>query len=785
MKLVIVESPAKCSKIQGFLGNGWKVLASMGHIRKLVEDLKALHIEDGFKPEFEFMKEKSKTISQLRSSAKEADTVYLASDDDREGEMISYSVALALNLNVKTNPRIIFHEITKNAILKAVENPRTINMKRVNSQQARAVLDLMVGFSISPLLWSISNGLSAGRCQTPALRLIVERENDIKNFQKEFSWEVKGVWFDNNDSFNGKMIDSLESEEDASNYLENVYDLPIATIKNSVTKPTSSNPPPPLITSSLQQEASAIYGSNPKNTMKIAQKLYESGYITYMRTDSTAMSVEAQNDAKDNVVRKYGEEYASTSLRFTSKKKKEDTKTQDAHEERISKGNSSQAPQTGLGAHECIRPTHFNTDVLSGEFLPMERKIYDLIYKRAIQSVMAPMKGEERTVEWIIDDDPNEFIHEATFKKTTFLGWKIVGQSETDLDEKEEDELQGWKTSELLTVGKKIQWKTLSAEQKFKSPPARYNEATLVRELEKKGIGRPSTFASLVASILDKEYVKLDNPKTESPTIIKYVLEKPNKLPLIRSETVKPMKQEKQKLVPTELGVKVYDFCVKEFSNLFDYEFTKTMETKLDEIEKDDIPWNSICIDTWNSYKDKLQLLKKTPVKKESKLFDDSIEAVETRKGPFLVKDKKILGWPSGVNFKDISQSDVDTFMKSKGTDDILGYHEEKPLIKKKGPYGFYVQYDSKNIKYEENDTVESLIKKISNKSESLLHTLGDFEFRKGPYGNYMMKKSTTKGKKPLFVSIPNDLNPKDLTLEAAKTLYENGASSKKKKFKK
>ena len=292
MNLVIVESPSKCSKIQGFLGTGWKVLASMGHIRHLIEDLKTLHIEDGFNPEYKFMKDKYKTIMNLKDAAKSASKVYLASDDDREGEAISYSVALALKLNVNTNPRIVFHEITKSAITKAIQSPRTINMNRVNSQQARAVLDLMVGFTISPLLWKhVGPSLSAGRCQTPALRIIVERENEIKNFKNQSFWKVSGLWHHKTSKFLGTLTDDLENEESAINYLENVNNTLTATITNVNTKPTSHNPPLPLITSSLQQEASALYSSNPKNTMRIAQKLYEAGHITYMRTDSTILSL--------------------------------------------------------------------------------------------------------------------------------------------------------------------------------------------------------------------------------------------------------------------------------------------------------------------------------------------------------------------------------------------------------------------------------------------------------------------------------------------------------------
>ena len=252
MNLVIVESPSKCGTITKYLGNGWKVLASMGHIRHLVEDLKELHIEDGFKPTYEFMKDKYKTILQLKEAAKTAKIVYLASDDDREGEAISYSVAIALHLNIQTNPRIVFHEITKSAITKAIQSPRTINMDRVNSQQGRAVLDLMVGFTISPLLWRfVGPSLSAGRCQTPALRIIVERENEIKNFKNQSFWKVSGLWNYKGSKFLGTMLDQLEDEESAMNYLENVHTSLTASIINVSTKPTSLSPPLPLITSSF------------------------------------------------------------------------------------------------------------------------------------------------------------------------------------------------------------------------------------------------------------------------------------------------------------------------------------------------------------------------------------------------------------------------------------------------------------------------------------------------------------------------------------------------------
>lgn len=767
MNLVIVESPSKCSKIQGFLGNGWRVLASMGHIRHLVEDLKGLHIEDGFKPEYEFMKDKYKTITQLKEAAKSATTVYLASDDDREGEAISYSVAVALKLNVPTNPRIVFHEITKSAITKAIQNPKTINMNRVNSQQARAVLDLLIGFTISPLLWRfVAPSLSAGRCQTPALRLIVEKETDIHTFKSETDWGIKGQWYSDKTSFSGKMIDTLESEEDATNYFENIHTLHYATIKDIITKPTTHSPPLPLITSSLQQEASALFSSNPKNTMRIAQKLYEAGHITYMRTDSVTMSEEAIEEAKNQVKKKYGNEYVGGGV---SKKTKGEQKTQDMH------------------PHECIRPTHFDTTVLTGEFTNQEKNIYTLIYKRALQSIMSSAKGEERKIRWSIDDDPSEFIWESLWKRTTFQGWKIVGQSETNLEEKEEEETQSWNSSEKLGANKKIQWSSIQAEEKMYNPPTRYNEATLVRELEKKGIGRPSTFASLVSSIVDKQYVEIKTEESKDISLRRLNLE-PDIWPCKKESITKKVSGHKNKMFPTILGKQVYEFCMKEFKELFDYGFTKQMEDRLDLVESGSDDWRKVCNDTYNSYKEKYETLKKVPQKEVSNskkiILSDGYEAVITRNGPCLIKDKKFLGWPQNIEFKNINDTHVQEFINKVEKPDIFGYYEEKPLVRKKGKFGEYIVYDGSNITLKAGDTVETVIERMKGKSETL-HSLGDFVFKKGQYGTYMMKKVTsTKSKKPAFVSIPSGLDVKLLTEEAAKKIYETGLAQNKKRFK-
>jgi DNA topoisomerase-1 len=309
--LVIVESPAKCQKIQGFLGPGWYVIASMGHIRALEEDLDAIGLDRDFEPKYQFLKDKAKTIKQLKEASSNAETVYLASDDDREGEAISYAVCLLLKLNPKTTHRAVFHEITKKAVTAAVENPRKLDMNRVNAQQSRAILDMMIGFTMSPLLWRyVAPSLSAGRCQTPALRLVVEREDQIINFKASSSWQLSANWKSSDGfKFSAKMEDDLEDEESALNYMESVHKTPNGSILSKDIRPWSEKAPEPLITSTLQQQTSALFSINPKNCMKIAQRLYEAGHITYMRTDKAVLSEEATAEAKKWVKETYGDEF--------------------------------------------------------------------------------------------------------------------------------------------------------------------------------------------------------------------------------------------------------------------------------------------------------------------------------------------------------------------------------------------------------------------------------------------------------------------------------------------
>jgi DNA topoisomerase I len=794
VNLVIVESPAKCSKIQGFLGPGWIVQATYGHIRALQEDLDAVGLEKDFEPTYMFLKEKAKSIANLKEAAKKADTVYLASDDDREGEAIAYSVAVLLGLNPQTTPRSVFHEITASAVKQAVANPRRIDMNRVNAQQARSILDMMVGFTISPLLWSyVGPALSAGRCQTPALRLLCDKEEQITKFTAETVWRVSGTWETkaNGFGFPGGLKDELEDKESALNFLENIHEDPAATVFSAETKAWSESGPKPLITSTLQQEASALYSCPPKRTMMIAQKLYEQGHITYMRTDHATLSEEAKAQAEGMVTKLYGDGYVNT-----------------AEKKKTSKKESPLGAPKAQEAHEAIRPTHFDMVMLpcDEKWEDTERKVYRLIWTRSIQSVMSACKGDERSVVFLADGDPGEFPWEAKWRRTTFPGWRRVGLSSVQLDETEvaaeADAAQAtWIQAISLRQGDKLRWKSLEAAPVTSKPASRYNEATLVRELEKKGIGRPSTYASLVGTLLEKKYAeKKDTPAT--PTVVlSYMLSALGQWPPKESKVTKQMGAEKDKMVPTPLGQSLLKFCLQEFKNLFEYDFTAQMETRLDKVAQGEEAWKQVCRDTWNSYKAHYAELKTTKkgsrgaeLKAErtaqtaSKLkeFSDGLKAVIGRKGPILLREDasgakektKFYGWPEGVDFQTLTEDQALAFVESLSKPSSWGTFQGNPIVVKKGPHGHYAQAGSINVKVVDGDTAETLQQKFEEKVKATLHSLGDFEFRVGQYGPFMYKKAAA-GKKPQFVSLPEGLDPKSLTAEAAERIYQTGLQQK------
>ena len=708
MNVLIIESPGKQKTIQGFLGAGWRVVASMGHIRGLTHDLKFL--ENNYEPTYEFLKEKSKAIAALKEAAKGAAEIYLAADRDFEGEQIAYSVKILLKLPASVK-RITFTEITEKAIRHAIANPGTIDMNRVHTQQARSLLDLLIGFTMSPLLWkNIAGSLSAGRCQIPSIRLVVEREDAILAFKTESSYMISADWLYNGFVFPGTMDDSLEDEESAINYMENVVNTSGTIVGNEV-KPWSAAAPPPLMTSTLQQQASALFGMNPKTTMMIAQRLYEAGHITYMRTDKAVISEEAILAIKAWVTGNYGAEFCSNGVK-KSKKAEEETKA----------GLSTQE------AHEAIRPTHIEVTEVDGD----GASLYRLIWQRTIQSQMAAAQGETCSIKIDLD----EFLWTSRWKRTTFPGWQIIGRvasiDEEYQGQEEKEDNNDWKKAIEIPVGAIVPWKTMKAADKETKAQGRYTEATLIRELEKHGIGRPSTFASLLTTIQEKHYVNVSNIPATVKKVKEHLLEF-GSLPIKSIMKDKKVAAEKNKLIPTELGRSVLGFMLNHFDDIFNYDFTSRMEQRLDLIAEGKEEWKAVVRDTWMSYKDRYTVLN---VKSERKT-------------------------------KEIEH---------------IGEWNGQAIEKKTGKFGDYLQCGEISIPFL-MESLEETIQRFEVKTavKSNERVFKEYVIRTGQYGPYIMK---TGLKKPQFVSLSLSVDISILTDKDVDGLYKIGLEQKKSKSK-
>jgi DNA topoisomerase-1 len=774
MNLVIVESPAKCAKIAGFLGSGYKVIATMGHIRALQESLDAVGIQDDFQPKYEFLKEKAKAIKQIKEDGEKASRVYLCSDDDREGEMISYSVCLLLHLDPKTTYRAVFHEITKKAVIDAIAKPRTLQMDVVYAQQSRAMLDLMVGFTISRLLWgAVGPGLSAGRCQTPALRLVVDREKEIQNFSSQCTWKVQGSWQHKKETpWSAQMVDEFEDRDSAHNILT-MHDKTEAIITDVETKGWSNQAPKPLITSTLQQQASSLFRSNPKNTMKVAQKLYEAGHITYMRTDKAVLGTEAVALTQAYVQETYGPEYLG---KVKSSKQNPNVKAQEAH--------------------EAIRPTHMELEHLppNEDWTPLEQKVYRLIWMRTIQSVMAAATGQTRTITFSVDA---EFPWSASWKKTDFPGWKIVDTKETKLQEEDQEpdteDPSGFAFAETLQENMILHWNSLHAHQHYDKAPGRYTEASLVKTLETKGIGRPSTFASLLSTIQDRAYVETKDFAGSSLKMESLHCKTPSMMPPQFETSAVKMGAEKNKLCPTPLGLSVLEYTLQHFQTLFDYNFTKQMEDRLDHIASGQEQWKQVLRDTWDSYKDSYHALLKDAKQKDpnnKRDFGNGLIGIQTKKGPLLLRESEngkkedtiFYGWPINISYEALTPEKAHAFVNSKTEENVgslLGMYEGSQVIRKKGPYGFYVTIQGKNVSCGEDETLESILEKFKEKESAVVKKIGKYEIRRGPYGLYMFQ---TSAKKKEFVSVSDSTDLSTLTEATAKDLFEKGLEAKKQK---
>lgn len=560
--LVIVESPAKAKTIEKFLGTNYIVKSSFGHVRDLSKKGLGLDIAGGYKPDYIISDDKKKVIAELKKLAKEAEIVWLATDEDREGEAISWHLSETLSLKQEATRRIVFHEITKTAIDHAVNHPRSIDLNLVDAQQARRVLDRLVGFELSPVLWrKVKPALSAGRVQSVAVRLIVDREDEIKNFDIVPYFRVTAGFKVEKNSYNSELKAELstrfDNKESAFNFLTRC--IPAEFTVNAIeTKPAQKSPAPPFTTSTLQQEASRKLGFSVSKTMMVAQQLYESGKITYMRTDSVNLSDMALNMAKQEILTNYGQNYHHY--------RKYTTTTKGAQE-----------------AHEAIRPTYFDHQEISGT--SDQKKLYNLIWKRTIASQMSNAKLEKTTVNINISTTPEEFI--AKGEVLLFDGFLRVYLESTDEDDKEEK--RG--VLPALTMGQKLPLLKMDATERFTQPPARYNEASLVKKLEELGIGRPSTYAPIISTIQKREYVvKEDKDGTDRKFWV--VTLKNNKI--TESEKIEKTGQIKGKLAPTDIGTLVNKFLMQHFKNIMDYHFTAKVEKEFDEIAMGQKVWNEM-----------------------------------------------------------------------------------------------------------------------------------------------------------------------------------------------
>ena len=559
--LVIVESPAKAKKIEEFLGKDYKVMSSYGHIRDLKK--RELSIDEKtMEPDYEIPEEKKKLVTELKATAKKAKKIWLASDEDREGEAISWHLCEVLGLDEEKTSRIVFHEITKPAIMEAIEHPRHLDMNLVNAQQARRVLDRLVGFKLSPVLWrKVKPALSAGRVQSVAVRLIVEREREIQKFKSEPYYRVVAIFALLNEDGNATEVKAeldkrFKTHEEVEAFLEKCKDAKFM-VESVSKKPLKRTPAPPFTTSTLQQEAARKLGFTVSQTMMIAQKLYESGRITYMRTDSVNLSTLCTNASKDEIIKVYGSEYSQPRVYHTH-----------------SKGAQE--------AHEAIRPTYMNETSIDGT--SQEKRLYELIWKRTIASQMADAQIEKTTINIHIDNAEEKFV--ANGEVITFDGFIKVYRESTDDEDGTEDATH---ILPAMKEGDELQRREITATEKFSAAPLRYTEASLVKKLEDLGIGRPSTYAPTISTIQQREYVQKGDKKGVERS---YTIDSLKGIKVTQKVKKEIAGNEKGKLLPTDIGIVVNDFLMENFPGIMDYNFTANVEQKFDDIAEGKTEWN-------------------------------------------------------------------------------------------------------------------------------------------------------------------------------------------------
>ncbi|WP_438963788.1 type I DNA topoisomerase [Winogradskyella sp.] len=822
--LVIVESPAKAKTIEKFLGKDYKVESSFGHIADLPSKELGVDVEGDFKPKYQVSKDKKDVVKKLKDLAKKAELVWLASDEDREGEAIAWHLAETLALDNEKTRRIVFSEITKKAINKAIENPRSIDYNLVDAQQARRVLDRIVGYELSPVLWrKVKGGLSAGRVQSVAVRLIVERERDIQQFNPQASYRVDAEFITaDGSSFRAKLPKNFTSKTEAEDFLNKNLGASYR-VSDLEKKPVKKSPAPPFTTSTLQQEAARKLGFSVSRTMSNAQRLYEAGLITYMRTDSVNLSNEAKQGAEEAIVTSFGTQYSKP---------------------RNYKGKSKGAQE----AHEAIRPTNFANHNVNAE--RDQSRLYDLIWKRAIASQMSEARLERTNVK--IKVDSSQTVNEqfvANGEMITFDGFLKVYLEGSDDENVEQSGLLP-----ELKVADSLANKFITATQRFTRPPARYTEASLVKKLEELGIGRPSTYAPTISTIQNRNYVEKGSVDGAERSYTQLILETNSIKEKNLSERVG---SDKGKLVPTDIGTIVTDFLVNHFESILDYNFTAKVEESFDDIAEGKENWREMMKDFYKGFHPQVedvsenaeresgerilgedpktgrqvsvrlgrfgpmvqigtsedeekpqfaslgpdQQLSSITFEEAMSLFqlpkalghykDEEVEVNNGRFGPYVRFGKKFVSLPKGVDPLSVELDEAITYIKEKEKADAPIYmYQGLDVTKGKGRFGPFIKWNNMfinvNKKYDwdnlsEEDIVTLIEDKIQKEKDKLIHVWETEGIRveKARWGRHNVIKGKQK------VELAKTVDVSKMTLEEAKALLEKNAPKKKRTTKK
>ncbi len=764
--LVIVESPAKAKTIEKFLGKDFHVVSSYGHIRDLAKKDNGVDVKNNFEPKYIIPAEKKQVVSELKKLSKKADTVWLASDEDREGEAIAWHLKEALKLDPEKTKRIVFNEITKPAIKKAIENPRGIDENLVKAQQARRILDRLVGFEISPILWrKVRPQLSAGRVQSVAVRLIVEREREIDNFVPESKFRVIAEFYSPENEevfFKAELNERFDTEEAAKKFLEEIKSADFS-VEAITKKPVKKNPPAPFTTSTLQQEASRKLRFSVSKTMMIAQKLYEAGKITYMRTDSVNLSALAINSAKEVIEKEYGKEY--------SKPRQFKTKSKNAQE-----------------AHEAIRPTYLEKSKVAGS--ADEKALYDLIWKRTVASQMAEAEIERTTVK--INISKSNYYFTAKGEVIVFDGFLKVYMESSD----EENGENGSAVLPPLKEGEKLEARKIEAVERFTRPPARYTEASLVKKLEELGIGRPSTYAPTISTIQKRGYVVKGEREGTERKYVKLTLENNE----IKKETLTEITgADKGKLFPTDIAILVTDFLMKYFPKILDYQFTAKVEDELDDIATGKMKWNEMLNLFYGPFHQDVE----TTLEKSERVSGERVLGIDPKTGKQVSvrmarfgpvaqltdpndPDAKpeYAGLRKGQKLETITLEEALELFKLPRE---VGEYENDKIIAAIGRFGPYLRHKGKFYSLGKNydphtvtseEAIEIIEAKRKADKEKIIKTFDEdpeVQILNGRWGPYIKKGKNN-------YRIPKGTDAKELTYEEALKLIEEGAKKKKKK---